>query len=500
MYITYGNYCYRSKNLMDWEDVGYTVTGLSGWGDIWAPEVVYDESTQLYYMFFSATPPNAGNVKYQMLLATSTNPDTGFELVDFTGKHNYDTDTYSQEYAKYLYLDPAKYNAFAEKNGGVGEDIGGYERAIDPHPYVDKDGQKYLLWTDSTTSINRICGVKMKDNSWLTPDWTTAQVLTYGNYYKVEDYKIAQIPMVGSKVETVSSEEGINEGPELIYHNNKYYLTYSVGTFGKNTYQVRQAVADSVLGTYEKLKDDEGGILLKGYRQVDQGATGTGHHSFVKVGEQLFMVYHRHDIPYNEGTGAGGGSSRNIAIDEVKWVKNKNGLDVLYANGPTITLQPAIEAFCDFKNIAGKAQVSGDGVTNPSYLTDGLLSIDGTDKESSISKTTTITFDFNEARSIGGVMVYNSSDKDKCFTKISRIECVCIENGKEIVRTISNVTFDSNYFVKNQAGKVISHVVPGAAAYTTINEWNVKSMRITIEVPEGQNQVGISEIKILGKK
>lgn len=43
-------------------------------------------------------------------------------------------------------------------------------------------------------------------------------------------------------------------------------------------------------------------------------------------------------------------------------------------------------------------------------------------------------------------------------------------------------------------------MIPGAAAYTTMEEWNVKSVRITIEVPEGQSQVGISEIKILGKK
>lgn len=473
MYVTYGNYCYRSKNLMDWEEVGYIVDGLSGWGDIWAPEVVYDAKTELYYMFFSATPPNAGDVKYQMLLATSTSPDKGFTLVDFTDKHDYDTSTYSQEYAKYLYLDPAKYNAFAKNYVGIETGIGGYERAIDPHPYVDEEGQKYLLWTDNSKKPNRICGVPMKNNDWLTPNWDEAKVLV-----SAQDY---------------SGAYSICEGPEVLYHNGKYYLTYSVGVFTDNTYQVQQAVSNSLLGSYTKLEKDEGGILLIGYCRGNQGATGTGHHSFVKVGEQLFMVYHRHDTPYKEGAGTGGGSSRNMAIDEVKWIRNKNGLEVPYVNGPTITLQPAIEAFCDFKNIAGEAKVSGDGVTNPSYLTDGLLSIYGTDKESSISETTTITFDFENARSIGGVMVYNSSDKAKCFTKISRIECVCIENGKEIVRTISNVTFDSNYFVEND-------VIPGAAAYTTMEEWNVKSMRITIEVPEGQNQVGLSEIKILGKK
>lgn len=493
MYVTYGNYCYRSKNLMDWEDVGNTIAGLSGWGDIWAPEVVYDEDTKLYYMFFSATPPDAGDVKYQMLLATSENPDHGFELQDFSGTHDYDTSTYSQENTKYFYLDPAKYQAFAKKNGGVSSAVGEYERAIDPHPYVDGAGQKYLLWTDNSQKPNRIFGVPMENNDWLIPDWSKATVLTYANYYTVSDYKKAQIPIVSSSVTTISDEYGINEGPELIYHNNKYYLTYSVGAFGDNTYQVRQAVSDSVLGTYTKLKEDEGGILLKGYYQSGQGITGTGHHSFVTVGEQLYIVYHRHDTPYNSSDKTGGGSSRNIAIDEVKWVTNKNSLDVLSVNGPTQTLQPIMEQFSAFKNIAGEAKVSGEGVTNLSYLTDGLLSIYGMDKESSISNTTTITFDFDTAKVIGGVMVYNSSDKDRCFRNIAKIECVCIENGKEIVRTIRNVTFDSNYFTDES-------VILGAAAYTTIEEWNVKSMRIAIEVPEGQSQVGISEVKILGKK
>lgn len=471
MYVTSGIcHCYRSKNLMDWEDVGNTVVGLSGWGDIWAPEVVYDEDTKLYYMFFSATPPEAGDVKYQMLLATSESPDKGYKLVDFTDIHDYDTSTYSQEYARYLYLDPEKYYNFAKKNGILITASDGYKRAIDPHPYVDEDGNKYLLWTDNS-KLNRICGVPMKDNNWMTPDWEQAKILTYGIY----------------------SDDYINEGPELIYHNDKYYLTYSVGAYGTDSYKVCQAVADSPLGTYTKLTEGEGGILLKGYYQSGQGITGTGHHSFVTVGEQLYMVYHRHDIPYNASDKTGGGNLRNIAIDEVKWITNKNGMDVMYVNGPTRTVQPVMEQFSAFKNIAGEAQVSGDGVTNLSYLTDGLLSIYGTDKESSIRKTTTVTFDFDTTRVIGGVMVYNSSDKDMCFRNIAKIECVCIENGHEVTRVLQNIAFDSNYFTDEG-------VILGAAAYTTIEEWNVKSMRITIEVPDGQEQVGISEIKILGKK
>ena len=43
------------------------------------------------------------------------------------------------------------------------------------------------------------------------------------------------------------------------------------------------------------------------------------------------------------------------------------------------------------------------------------------------------------------------------------------------------------------------YVTPGVAAYAEFEELNAKSIRITVEVPKGQESVGISEIKILGK-
>ena len=39
----------------------------------------------------------------------------------------------------------------------------------------------------------------------------------------------------------------------------------------------------------------------------------------------------------------------------------------------------------------------------------------------------------------------------------------------------------------------------GAAAYIKFAYMNVKSIKITIEVPDGQEAVGISEVRILGK-
>lgn len=531
-YVTSGLlFCYRSKNLIDWEPIGntladwkYTEDGATTeeleayWTDIWAPEVVYDEDEKRYYMFFSATPREDANMKdetvsYQMMVATSEYPDRGFHLVNFKDAescgaenlHNYDENKYAHYLTKYFMLDPGKYNQFVEECGKAsGEGKGIYQYAMDPHPYVDENGDKYLIWT-RMINPNRICGVKM--NNWLSPDWSTAKILTCTYYYTTADLEAS---LEGKTVEQVSYETQtpVNEGATVLKHNGKYYLTYSTGTYEDNSYQVCMAVADDVLGPYRKLTEEEGGILLSGSIEGSQEVSGTGHHSFVTIGEQLYIIYHRHDDIL------AGGSARHSAIDEVKWVtvkdKDGNDLEVMYVNGPTNTVQPKIEAFSEYHNIAGEATVTVDKETKVKdidSLTDGLLSVNKYAnatfgqyiKETSIQKTTTFNFDFDSAQTIRAVMVYNSKMEADSFMKVSRIEFVCEENGEEVIRYIDDVEFPSESYKTSEYYGEVSYVVPGAAAYAEFDELSVKSVRITVEVPKEQEQVGISEVRILGK-
>ena len=537
MYGTEGSlYCYRSKDLMGWERVGnaldnmdYASPGvmseirLATWKDIWAPEVIYDPDEGLYYMFFSATPKEDeeatnGNGSYLMMVATSRYPDRDFQLVNFKDAascgeenvHSYDNAAYPHYYAKYQFFDPVQYNKFIDEGmgGNLSSMHGGYVRGIDPHPYVDKAGNKYLLWVDSlshngietTRSSNRICIVKMQN--WLKPDWDTATVLLCHNYYTVEDWLAAQ---AGQAVETVSYEprNRINEGPFIMEHNGKYYLTFSVGSYSDNSYQVAQAVADSIMGPYRKLTEAEGGVLMSGNTAGSQEVSGTGHHSFVTAGGKLYMIYHRH----NDAVVAG--HARNPAIDEVKWItikdKDGNDLDVMYSNGPTCTVQPRIDAFADYVNIAPEATVSGS--EDAAYLTDGLLSIykyahpDFAQyvQETTITQTTTFTFDFAQARTVRAVMVYNSKMEYSAFTKVTRVEFVCEENGQDVIRYIQDIQFGAENFQANDFDGTLYYIISGAAAYAEFDELNVKSIRVTVEVPSGQESVGISEIRILGK-
>lgn len=526
IYGTWGAFrCFRSKNLMDWELCGEvlqqyrennriwdSVNGKYSYqllgSDLWAPEVVYDDETKLYYMFFSASPDRKGEAvkgaaTEQLMVATSTSPTGPFTPVNFKNAqscgvgnlHTYNTSTYPDYFAPYLFLDPAQNQAFSVANNNGqwrGESNGGYLGAIDAHPYVAPDGTKYLLWVDSRGE-DRICGVEMEN--WLKPKWETATVLTYYSYYTVNDWKNGSTNKVSYENYTTT-----NEGPFVLEHNGKYYLTYSANNWKNNSYLVAQAVADNVLGPYTKLKESEGGVVLSGMRQGGQNSSGTGHHSILRVGEQLFMIYHRHNDP------AAGGSKRNHAIDEIKWI-TVNNREVMYVNGPNVTLQPKVESHSEYRNIAEEAQVTVNRTdVNSQYLNDGLLShqknghanVTGAVGETLITQTTTFAFDFEEVRSVRSIMVYNSRAENQVFRQIKQIKLLCLENGKAVVKYIHNVPFNAEYYTTNASGKV-TYVEPCAAAYAVFDQQNVISAEITVELPAGQSAVGISEIMILGK-
>lgn len=534
LYVTKGSvYCYRSTNMMDWEPVGNALDNLkyesqgvvsefrkATYGSIWAPEVVYDSDMETYYMFFSAKPQEDTSVEskitgeefYLLMIASSKYPDRGFQLVDFTdasscGAENvrkYNTTAYPQYYAKYSALDMKNLYDFCIGDKTY-DAYGGYVSVIDPHPFVDDNGDKYLFFTDML-DINRIGVVKM--TNWLTPDWSTAEFVLWANYYTGEDYKASKN---GQHVETVPYEmedKGCNEGPAVIKHNGKYYMTFSVNFYQDDSYQVVQAVADSPTGPYRKLTEAEGGIVVSGETSGSMEVSGTGHHSMISVGEQMFIVYHKHDAP------EAGGSERHHSIDEIKWItikdKDGNDLDVMYTNGPTCTVQPKIETYSEYKNIADEAKVTvaqETNVENLPCLTDGLLSIykyANEDfmqyfKETSISETATFSFDFDEVREVRAIMVYNSKWHMTCFRNISEVKLICEENGEEVIRYIDNIEFSSEYYDANGLDGSIYYITPGAAAYAEFEGLIVKTIEITVDVPEGQESVGISEIRILGK-
>ena len=540
-------YVARSTDLSNWYDCGMVCNLGSGWASFWAPEVVYEDTSEdgvdngTYYMFFSAAFPGAsssnaygkGNSAYSLYVATSDSPMGPFTLVDFTdarscGEENVRDIDYSdynykdESYLCYALFEPIPTNnAWAEIMPEAIE--AGSDKMcnnIDPSPFVDPaTGKKYLLFNHESQPSPILI---MEMENWLKPLPETTKVLTRCGYYTVEDYERAQ---KGEEVETIWIENlsnKVNEGPEMYARlqadgSYKYYLTYSVNGFMDTTYSVCQAVSDSVDGGFRKLTEAENGILLSADNGGNARVTGTGHHSFFHIGDKLYMCYHKHTTPGTIDDG------RCTAVDEIKWVTiediNGNELEVMYVNGPTITVQPAIVEGAEYTNIAEEGTVSvlsgalADG-SSAASMNDGLLSynlnvdqefLDTYVKETQITQETTFEVAFDDYKTIRGFMVYNSKHVDNAFMKIKNIEFISEENGAEKIWYIAEMNVDGNQsFVYNEfelayGNYVIEAMTYGGGTYVEFDAINVRAIRFTVEIPEGQSMVGISEIAVMGR-
>ncbi len=549
---------YRSKDLFHWEGAGNVfIRGdmteeerNSVNSNLWASEVIYDEESKLYYMFFSASPKKAeitghGVVQeysneYNMYVATSSSPTGPFKLVDFTDKsvmgenvHTFNTKTdieltkeqvdsgdyayteesgtyylaaYPQYYAKYCLFSPDIFSKVIRKNGTLVNETATakYFFTIDPSPYVDPDtGKKYLYFKIEAynNAQNIMIGVEMEN--WLTPKWETAKYLGVNSYYTVEDWKKS---LAGEEVDHVSYEQTTTtEGPFMIKHGNKYYLTYSFNDYGTSAYSVATMVSDSPLGDFRKLREEEGGLLLCSSYLESKTISGAGHHSFMEKDGKLYIIYHRH-----RNFNAGGGD-RYTAIDEIKWIDVKdidgNNLTIPYTNGPTDSIQPLPEYISGYRNVAEEATVTSDNPDcNPSYTNDGLLSVYKTAdetfmsyiKETKIQKETTFTYTFDNPVDVRSVLVYNSAYESDTFRKITKIELAIVDGDKTVTKEMKDIQFDFEENGLLYDGNV-DYVKSGAFAYAEFYDQKVTSVKVTMDIPEGQEQVGISEIRILGK-
>ena len=542
---------WRSRDLETWEMCGqclsFAENDMRGWGDVWAPEVIYDETEHRYFMFFSATPPNenvgnGGAMMYFPMVAVSDSAKGPYKIVDFKdeascGKenvHSYDENVYPQNCAKYYLFDMEQYNAAVKAEGertGLSDDIyvntgmplseGQFIRNIDLHPYFDKENnKKYLL---SSANPNCIVGLEME--TWLKPKYNTYKVLTRANYYSIDDFTNEQVN--GEDIEQVDYEtvaSTCNEGPQLYKHDGKYYLSYSIGNYTENSYRVGQAVGDSPLGPFRKLTEEENGPMLSSDGGENLSIGGPGHHSFVQANiggeDKLFITYHAHNDPEDSTKG------RHVQIDEIKWITVKdtsgNDLDVMYVNGPTVSVQPTLGvtkqyAGTSFDNAlleSGKLQKD----SSANALCDGLLAVNRdvaavfNDKyvpETVVTETSTFYVSFNEAKDVRGLMFYNSKvynqrEKRGYFEKITNIELVCEENGNEITYFIPALELEQKqglvYFVDEDRDLIIiQDVVRGSGIWVEFNELHLKGVRFTVEIPQAFSAVGISEVVAVTK-
>lgn len=544
---------FRSKDLTSWEAMG-TVFNATDYDtsvrnavsqDSWAPELIYDDTLEKYVFFFSATP-NSTSAQYLMYAAIGDSPAGPFTLVDFSeegvGDKSKDVNgvtyterkdsitvsgidyTFTDDFARYQYFDPEQFALALEKADPGMFTIyqnSGYIPAIDPHPYVDEDGQKYMYFClGAGAGTNYLVGMKAGE-TWLDLDYSSLKLLTMAGYYDVEGNEVN--PAEGAN-------NSVNEGPTMTKHNGVYYLTFSVNGYLDRSYSVLQAVSDSPLGPFRKLTEAENGVLLSTDGMAMDLVSGPGHHSFIQRDGEMYIIYHKHNNP-EKPTGA-----RHVNVDRIEWVtitdKDGGTLDVMYCNGPTTNLQPLLEFDSEYVNIADKAEISASNLEEGSstdYLKDGLLSIykyadqpfiEQYVKETYITGTSTITLNFADYETVRAIMIYNSKDMTAAFREIKRIEFDCVDaNGNAVTYFIKDLQFDWKYNKYTDSDELIRE---GSAAIAEFNEMQCKTIRITIEVPEKgwtfdengniidnledymmfehENRVGLSEIVVLGAR
>ncbi len=508
---------YRSKDVTgDWEDVTSRNNFLAfrpeaghyayEHGNFWAPEVIWDEESGLYYLFYSGAAEEYGSgtnkTGHRMIgVAVAEEPYGPFRPATTHGLNAarplFDNDT-MVEWCKQNGEQVGRYTEV----GGTTHEL---FNCIDPHPYVAPDGTKYLYFCHEHAFGNTssdVWGVKMND--WTSPDLSTLTVLTRAGYDtasrdNVPDYERGNLTNEAPWVWQRRTEDG----------GWRYYLMLSVNGYQDKSYSVVQAVGDSPLGPFRKLQASEGGILLGTDNQRFDHVSGTGHCSFIEAGNELFIVYHEH-----KARETGGSGERDVAVDRLVWTKNGAGLDVLYCNGPTWSLQPRAADASEYANIAPQAEVKASAGSYPEALTDGMFSVYSDIsyvREYETERDATITLSFGDYREIAAVMIYNSKLFEHSFVEIPRIELDYSYEGKTGTAVIEHLAFDWNFYKMD----AIAAMRPGGSAVAVFSPLMIKEIRIKVEVPDerpedialmdeegyyiAQEKTAVAEIVVLGK-
>lgn len=151
---------------------------------------------------------------------------------------------------------------------------------IDQFVFQDTDGQYYMIYGGW-----RHCNIVR-----LSDDFS--EILPY------ED---------GEIFKEITPEQYV-EGPIMFIKEGKYYFMWSEGGWGGPDYKVAYAIGNSPFGPFERI-----GTVLQQDAEV---ATGAGHHSLLRNGEDWYIVYHRR--PLNDT----GRDHRVTCIDQLKFDEN----------------------------------------------------------------------------------------------------------------------------------------------------------------------------------
>ena len=460
--------CYVTEDFYSYERYEiYSPQKYNGWENdddpaIYAPEIYKFDGK--YYMYYSANDSTSPKTVRRNSVVVADNPIGPYK--------------------------PIQNN----KVNGLNEPIFNFDtkRGLDITVFEDDDGQLYMYYV-TTEDTQHIVGVKL--NSPYEADWTTRKALIFPG---TKDTNSTEVELEWEVYRDNSLE--IAEAPFMIKSKGKYYLTYSVNGCWNKYYNVCYAVSESPLGDYTKPyeKDRLWTNLLLGYpgtndpedkiyQQWSGFASGTGHHCFFYIGDQLMIGYHAHqNRDYDESKA--GYTNRYFAFDYIYF--DENG--VPFCNGPTNSLQPYPEYISGYRNVAenaivNKANVVNEKAVNDNYIVD-CYNLDGENKKEVIlgNGMSYIELEFDNEYEIGGVAIYNSAFYEKYITEIEYID---FGNG--------NIVYYPQFCVDGYVDDDKEFIEP-CSAFTIEFPKTFMSKKVTVcfNLPNGGN---INEIKVLGQ-
>lgn len=252
---------WKSKNAVDIGNANKTVIWTPPAGtpyskEIWAPELHYIKKK--WYMYFSADDGNNKNHRLYVLENRSQDPTKGKWI--FRGQITDSTNKWAID------------NSIFEHKGQLYMIWSGWEG--------DRNGEQHIYIASLKNPLT-VEGPRIKISS---PQFAWEK---FGDLPKNED----------------PSQLNVNEGPEMLKHDNKLFLIYSASACWTDHYALGMLTADAgsdLLDPASWKKSPE-----PVFRQSPANSVyGPGHNTFFKSpdGKQDWILYHANSLP-NQGCG-----------------------------------------------------------------------------------------------------------------------------------------------------------------------------------------------------
>ncbi|MBS9462589.1 glycoside hydrolase family 43 protein [Flagellimonas sp. 389] len=250
---------FSSKDLVNWKKHENIVTPKNvAWinNELWAPSAI--EKDGKYFVFFSANDIQT--------------PDSHW-------------------------WDPQKHDS--TEVGGIGVAVSRKPQG----PYTDHIGKPLIgKVLNKAQPIDQFV-FKAKDGIYY---------IVYGgwgrcNIGKLNDDFTDLVPFEDGQLVKEITPENYVEGPLMFYREEKYYMMWSEGSWGKDSYKVAYGVADRPFGPFDRIA-----TILESDPNI---ATGAGHNSVLHMPDtdDWYIVYHRRPIP-NEHR-----NHRVVCIDKMEF-------------------------------------------------------------------------------------------------------------------------------------------------------------------------------------